>query len=186
MSRPRRVHLFFAVLFYGFLGAAGAIWIRFSGVPVKLHALFSADNRPLTYALGIGGGLAVAALSWLAVKVSARARMLEQEFGNLLSHHSVLEIAVLALLSGIAEEIFFRGAVQQWIGPLFGAIVFALAHPPFTRRLILWPVFALFVGLMFAYQFEWTGNLIAPVLSHTIINFVNLLRICARYRLLQG
>jgi membrane protease YdiL (CAAX protease family) len=184
MKHPRYVHLFFAATFYGFLAGAGAIWIEF-GCPRPLADLFSVQDRRLTYGLGIGCGLGLAVLSSLLVRVYRPARVLEQEFGWLLGNQRVGEIFLLAAMSGVAEELLFRGALHQQVGPVFASVAFALAHPPFNRRLAMWPVFALAVGFLFSYQFEVTGNLVAPILTHSILNLVNLLRISAKYRLLE-
>src|SRR5262245_50161747 len=124
----RRVHLFFAVLFYGFIAAAGLIWIHYT-LPVKIGALFSIRDAAMTFGLGIGAGLAIAGLTRVVVWVFTFARSLEREFGWLLGNQSLGEIAVLALLSGIAEEICFRGALQQALGLTVSTIVFAFAHP---------------------------------------------------------
>lgn len=183
MKHPRFVHLFFAIVFYGFLGAAGAIWIHFA-CPVPLSRLFQVENRWLTYCVGIGAGLAVAGISALLVRYYKPAKVLEQEFGYLLGNQGVGEIFLLAGMSGVAEEILFRGALQQWVGPYLSAAIFALAHPPFNRRLAMWPVFAFAVGLLFSFELELTGNLVAPVLTHVVINLINLLRISTKYRLL--
>jgi membrane protease YdiL (CAAX protease family) len=183
MKHPRFVHILFAIFFYGFLGAAGAIWIHFA-CPRSLSDLFRVENRWLTYGVGIGAGLAVAGMSALLVRWYQPARVLEQEFGYLLGNQGVGEIFLLAGMSGLAEEILFRGALQQWVGPYLSAVIFAMAHPPFNRRLAMWPVFAFAVGLLFSFELELTGSLVAPVLTHVVINLVNLLRISAKYRLL--
>jgi hypothetical protein len=181
----RKVSLFFAAIFYGFLGAAGAIWLAQMGRP-SLVDLFRVEDRLLTYGLGIGLGLAVAGASTLIVKYSSWARQLEQEFGWLLSSHSVWEIAALALLSSVAEELVFRGALRAAFGWLPALVIFAAAHPPFNSRLKGWPVFALACGVLFELQFRWTGeSLVAPILTHLTLNFVNLLRISIKYGVLE-
>lgn len=180
----RKVHLFFAVLFYGFIAAAGIVWMHYT-TPRKIGDLMTVGDPAMTFGLGIGAGLAVALASQLGVKLFSFARSLEQEFGWLLGNQSYGEIFVLAVMSGVAEEILFRGAMQQWFGPIFATFIFALAHPPFNPRLAMWPVFALLVGGVLALEFELTRNLIAPILTHAIVNLVNLLRISAKYRLLE-
>lgn len=180
----RKAHLFFAVLFYGFIAAAGIIWMHYT-TPKKIGDLMTIGHPTLTFGLGIGAGLAMALASQLVVKLFSFAKSLEQEFGWLLGNQSYGEIFILAMLSGVAEEILFRGAMQQWVGPIFATFIFALAHPPFNQRLMMWPVFALLVGAVLALECELTKSLIAPILTHAIVNFVNLLRISTKYRLLE-
>jgi membrane protease YdiL (CAAX protease family) len=185
LKHPRKVHLFYGAMFYGFIGAAGIIWIMQMGQP-SLADLFTVHDRPLTYGLGIGAGLLIAGASTLIVKWFGPARTLEQEFGWLLSNQNVYEIAILAVLSGVAEEIVFRGAIREMIGPYITVIIFAAAHPPFNSRLIFWPFFALVVGIVFEMEFVWTGkSLVAPILTHITVNFINLLRISIKFRVLE-
>ncbi len=184
MKPPRKVHIFFGVIFYGFIGAAGLLWISQMGRPT-LGDLFEVKDRLLTYGVGIGMGLVIAGASSLIVKWVPPAKALEQEFGWLLGNQNVWEIGVLALLSGIAEEIVFRGALRAALGPVITVVVFAAAHPPFNSRLTLWPLFALVVGVLLELEFVWTEGLIAPILTHVVVNFVNLLKISVKYRVLE-
>lgn len=185
MTHPRKVHLFYGVMFYGFIGAAGLIWISQMGRP-SLTDLFSVHDRVVTYGVGIGAGVLIAVASTAIVKWFAPARTLEQEFGWLLSNQNVYEIAILAVLSGVAEEIVFRGALRHMFGPIVTVVLFAAAHPPFNSRLMFWPFFALIVGIIFEMEFVWTGeSLVAPILTHITINFINLLRISVKFRVLE-
>ncbi|MGH7338501.1 MAG: lysostaphin resistance A-like protein, partial [Myxococcota bacterium] len=87
---------------------------------------------------------------------------------------SLAECAALAALSGFAEEVFFRGALQPRLGWLAASVLFGLAHYPPRRTLWPWTGFALIAGGMFGALFEVTGNLAAPVTAHAVINAVNL------------
>jgi hypothetical protein len=185
MKHPRKVHVFFAVIFYGFIGAAGLLWISQMGRPT-LAELFTIEDRTLTYGLGVGVGLLIAGASTLIVKWLSPARILEQEFGWLLGNQNVWEIGLLAILSGVAEEIVFRGALRAALGPIVALVVFAAAHPPFNSRLTLWPLFALAVGILLELEFVWTGEcLVAPIITHVVVNFINLLRISVKFRVLE-
>jgi membrane protease YdiL (CAAX protease family) len=92
------------------------------------------------------------------------------------------QVVVLAAASSLAEEIFFRGALQPHLGIWLTAAVFGIVHYPFHEKLIAWPVFAFAAGLLLGYECRWTGSLLAPVLTHFVINLCNLWRITNRYR----
>jgi hypothetical protein len=92
----------------------------------------------------------------------------------------------LALLSGVSEEVVFRGALRAAFGPVATVIIFAMCHPPYNSRLTFWPLFALVVGVLLELEFVWTEySLVAPILTHISVNFINLLRISVKYRVLS-
>ena len=78
----------------------------------------------------------------------------------------------LGLISGFAEELLFRGALQPMIGLLPAAVLFALAH-----AVGWWWLFALGMGLVLGLLYAWDGNLWPCVLAHAAINAVNLYRL---------
>lgn len=87
----------------------------------------------------------------------------------------------LALASGIAEEAFFRGALQPVVGLWWASALFAAAHYVPRRGLALWSVFAAVAGLLLGGLYEATGNLLAPTLAHVLVNGVNLNRLVREY-----
>jgi membrane protease YdiL (CAAX protease family) len=84
---------------------------------------------------------------------------------------TLAEISALAALSGISEEIFFRGAVQGEIGILGGSLLFGLLHP-LNVSYVIW---ASGVGAFFGVLYQLTGSLIPPILCHGLYNFGALL-----------
>jgi len=86
----------------------------------------------------------------------------------------VAAVASAVVLTPIAEELFFRGLVQSsirrlsgrpWVGIVITAGVFAIAH----GQIYGWPaLFALAVIL--GYNYERTGRLLAPILTHALFN----------------
>ena len=86
----------------------------------------------------------------------------------------LLNILVVALLPAIAEELFFRGAMQQIFFQLFRhkhltiwvvAILFSALHLQFYG---FFP--RMFLGAMFGYLYLWSGNILVPILAHFINN----------------
>jgi uncharacterized protein len=92
---------------------------------------------------------------------------------------SVLQIAAVSACAGIAEEAFFRGAIQASLEGRIGvklalvvaSIAFGAAHP-ITRTYV---VAATFIGAYLGGLFAWTGNLLPPILCHTVYDFGALL-----------
>lgn len=102
------------------------------------------------------------------------ARELEDRLAGLLGPVSTSEALVLALLSGFAEELFFRGAVQASLGWIPAALLFALLHTGPGRAFRLWTLFALVAGFLLGGMMLWRGNLLAPVTAHALVNGINL------------
>ena len=106
------------------------------------------------------------------------ARNLAEALGRL----TVPEALLLAFASGLAEELFFRGALQPRVGWLLASTLFGCVHFVPRREFLPWTGFAIVAGLLFGALFAWTGNLIAPIVAHIVVNGVNLPLLVRRYR----
>src|ERR1044071_9135484 len=84
---------------------------------------------------------------------------------------TLAEISALAALSGISEEIFFRGAVQGEIGILGASVLFGLLHP-LNVSYVIW---ASSVGCAFGLLYQVTGSLLPPLLCHGVYHLAALL-----------
>ena len=164
--------------FYAGLMAAALVWrMGLFGEPIFFAS--AADRvagirfgRDLM--AGLAAGIALVVLSFLASAHTrwgdALARDLAAAIGPLGFPNAVL----LAFASGLAEEIFFRGALQPRVGLVVASVLFGCMHFVPRRTLFPWTIFALFAGLLFGALFTWTGNLLAPVTAHVVVNAVNL------------
>lgn len=177
----RRVSLLFGLIFYGFLFAAGWVWMEATGQDAL--ALWRPRNLALEIAVGLGAGLLVVAATPLVVGGLSAARDLEREFGWILGEQRAWECVLLAVLSAASEELFFRGAATAALGPLLSLILFGALHWPVNAHFRAWPVFALLVGALLTAERSWTGTLIAPALTHAVVNAVNLVRLTRKYRI---
>ena len=90
-----------------------------------------------------------------------------------------LQIAIVAALAGIGEELLFRGVVQEAIGARFGvvtglasaSILFGLAHPISKA----YGFFAAGMGLYLGLLAIASDNLLAPIIAHGLYDFVALI-----------
>jgi uncharacterized protein len=92
---------------------------------------------------------------------------------------TVSQLAMLALLAGLAEEALFRGVVQlgmsRWLTPAGGLIaaslLFGLVH-----FLTLWyALLATLVGFYLGSLLFLTGNLLVPIVVHALYDFIALI-----------
>ncbi len=177
----RRVSPFFATLFYGFIAAAAWIWLLI-GAKIDPLTLWKSSDWPRDVAIGLGVGAVLVGVWALIARWVAAGRELEREFGWILGEQRIWEIVYLALLTGVAEELLFRGALHQFIGPFLTTALFAVVHWPVNWSFRLWPLLALLAGAVMAAERIWTGSLIAPAVTHAVVNGINLHRLRRKYR----
>lgn len=180
LTPERSISLAYAIVFYGFLALCAGVWIHFKG-PRPIVEMFATHDLGWSILIGTGIGLGCVFLSWVSLKIFPWARLLEEEFGWMLGEQPRGDILVLAIASGMAEEIFFRGAMQPHLGLWGTSAVFGAIHFPINDRYRGWPVFAFVMGVLLGWEFQVTGTLWAPILTHTTVNFCNLWSIVTKY-----
>jgi uncharacterized protein len=177
-----------ATLLYGLLTAGAFTWVLTVRGTLDLYRHPAPPYRfPFVLgllggvALGIAVGMLIAWLSRWAVRRIKWAGALQSEFRSLLGLLPDGDIFLLAFLSAVAEEAFFRGAMQPTIGLVATSLVFGAMHLPVTKRFIPWTIEATALGFLLGALFWATGQLAAPLAAHFTINYENL-HFVRRYR----
>jgi len=177
VDRARRI-IPLALRTYGIIGLIGIALIYFGhGKLTGLKQAFQINHALEIIVYGVASGLIIIILSLILARWLGFIKALEDEFASLLGGLSLGQCLVLALTSGIAEEILFRGALQPWLGLVATSIIFGLAHFPVKKSLVPWTVFALLMGLLLGWLYIVTQSLWTPIITHSLINLVNLYRI---------
>ena len=138
--------------------------------------------------VGLAATLPPLAVFWLCLKCPWRplaeiARIMNEMIVPLFRGCRPIELAIIAALAGVGEEMLFRGVIQAavmqrfagpggvWLGLLAAAALFGLLH-------LITPTYAILAGLIGLY-FGWLwlacGNLLAPVTAHGAYDFLALL-----------
>lgn len=170
---------------YLVLAIAGGLWIGLRDGAIPLALFIDPEAWWQHLGAGLGGAVALLALWELGRRLLPVARELERQLGRVLSSIDSQEALALAVLSGFAEELFFRGAVQGAFtshGWLWAAFLFALLHTGPGRAYRVWTLFAFLAGLVFGGLTAWSGNLLAAVVAHTLVNAINLRRLALEGR----
>ena len=168
------------LLIYTLLAAVGIAWSGFAGrgLPVLSPTNSESFIESPALLLSLGAGVLLAGLSLAFTAVArrhwVRFQRLHEAFAKALGPLSQREIIVLTLSSSIAEELFFRVAMQPAIGLwptalIFGAVHF-IPHPDFR----IWTPWAFVMGVLFGGIFEITGVAAGPILAHALINYYGL------------
>lgn len=159
-----------AVVFYGAMLALGVGLGLWRG---HLDHWFASDKPLLDLGLGLSVGLILVAQSRWSMRFEGM-KALASEFGRMLKSLRLRDALVCAIASGIGEETLFRGVVQPEVGLVWASLIFGLIHTGPGRKYIWWTAFALLAGLIFGLMASFTGNLIAPIAAHMVVNALNL------------
>ena len=162
----------FAGVFYGLLAVVAAVWCGLRGIELPVLG-----PNPLSgLALGLATAVGSVSLSLLAYRHVPVTRKLAEELApSLVDRADRYGLVLVAVFSGVGEEVFFRGAVQQEFGLVISSLAFGLAHVGPDRRYLLWTAWAILAGVVFGLLFEATGGLLAPVAAHVVHNAATLL-----------
>ena len=104
---------------------------------------------------------------------------LDEKVTPLFTNLKIPDLALIALLAGIGEELFFRGWLQGsltnrfdvWIGILIASAIFGFAH-------YLSPTYAIYAGLTGIYLgmiYQVSGNLYIVMAIHALYDFIALM-----------
>jgi len=167
-----------ALRFYGVLLVAAWLWrSAWLGEPL-LYASPEAARAGLALGrdavVGLLAAGVVIGLSHQLTEHTRGGRALARGLAALLGPLEMRHVVVLALVSGVAEEAFFRGALQPRVGLFWASVIFGVVHFIPRPEFRLWTLFSLLAGFLLGFLFEATGNLVAPVVTHVVVNGVNL------------
>jgi uncharacterized protein len=99
---------------------------------------------------------------------------------------SILQLMVISVVAGVAEEAFFRGAVQGSLAVRVGMnIALIMASCLFgASHFLTWTytIIATFIGAYLGLLWIWTDNLLAPMITHAAYDFAALVYFLRVYR----
>jgi len=168
--RPRFVR--FAALFYGSLAVVAALWCGLRGFDVPLLG----ESPASSVLLGLFTAGCTVSLGALAYRFLPTLREISEELApRLVDGADSTSLVLVSIFSGVGEEAFFRGAVQQEFGLVVASLLFGVAHIGPDRRYLIWTAWAVVAGFVFGFLYEVSGGLLAPILAHTAHNAATLL-----------
>lgn len=172
--------LVYALLFEGGMGAVALgiawaidypIWREFEGtLEAGLWGL--AATVPMFV-------LFTACLLWPVGPIASIKRFSDEVITPLFRPCTILDLALISVVAGFGEELFFRGFLQttfeNWWGPALGlaaaSAIFGLMHPLTPSYLVL----AAIIGLYLGWTYQVTGNLLVPTIAHGFYDFIALI-----------
>lgn len=109
-------------------------------------------------------------------------RVVDEQIVPLFRQANLLELAIISLLAGLGEEALFRGVIQEavadtvgrpvgiWVGLAVASLLFGLAHS-ITYSYVL---MATLMGLYLGWLWIASGNLLVPIATHAMYDFLAL------------
>lgn len=150
-----------------------------AGLPIDLLGLIRLDVRDALIGLAATAPL-IASLRWFMISQwnpLVRFRLSQLKFFSEIGFElTPARNAVLAVIAGVSEELLFRGVLQS-AAERFLPVVFAIALPAILfgllhARTVMYAVIAAAVGLYLGLMFWGTQGLTAPIITHTLYDFI--------------
>jgi membrane protease YdiL (CAAX protease family) len=109
---------------------------------------------------------------------SRHKELMQAHLGPLFGNWTILQLIIISSLAGISEEALFRGAIQGSLADHVGlGVALIMASLLFGAfHLITWTyaIIAAFIGAYLGLLWIWTGNLLAPIVTHAVYDIAAL------------
>jgi len=152
---------------------------------VSLREQFAADPKVLWRGL-VAGAIATLPMFFLfwAMLESRWPPLVElkkqvrEMIRTLFPRASVVELAIIAVLAGVGEELLFRGAIQtlvgRWTSPLIGLVIASLIFGALHAVSRLYFILATLTGAYLGWLLVQFDDLTVPIVAHALYDFVAL------------
>ncbi|MEM7735822.1 MAG: CPBP family intramembrane glutamic endopeptidase [Deinococcota bacterium] len=166
-------------------GLIGAIWLYFQPQVVEPRL---EPRLPLGIALMLGVGTAgvLVAGAYVLERVlpsfAKASRLLQHALARF--NINLVTALLLAVISGVSEEVLFRGALLNWLttfspgylAVFLQAVLFAAFHP-MPRWAWSYTFYTLIAGVVLGFLVTITGTLWSGVTAHILVNFHGFLEV---------
>jgi len=132
------------------------------------------QRHALSTALGLALGLLLVVITRVSVSRTSWARNLHEELRPVAVGMGLPTIVLVASLSSLGEEMFFRSFLAPLVGVPIQGLIFGAAHQTRSSTRWVWMIWAALVGLALGYLYSVTGSLAGPIVAHAVVNAVNL------------
>jgi membrane protease YdiL (CAAX protease family) len=154
--------------------AVSVAWASWRGLLPSWWRYDQWSDAALAAVAGLGMGVLGVLYTWRLERRIPDVQLLAERFGTIMAGLPPGTTWALAALSAIGEEAFFRGCLQEEVGPIVATVLFAAVHTGRDRVFRWWTIAAFMFGVFLAALYRWGGGLLPAVLMHFVINGVNL------------
>jgi membrane protease YdiL (CAAX protease family) len=170
-----------AVLVEGAMGLAALGLAKL--FDVSLREQFAADPKVLWRGL-VAGAIATLPMFFLFwAMLESRwqplvdlKQQVREMIRTLFPRASVVELAIIAVLAGVGEELLFRGVIQtlvgRWTSPLIGLVIASLIFGALHAVSRLYFILATLTGAYLGWLLVQFDDLTVPIVAHGLYDFV--------------
>lgn len=172
-----------AVVVEGALGLAAVGLATLFGVPLREQFVATPAGLVTGALLGVAATLPMLAVFWWMLDarwtplVELR-RIVTQMVRELFPRASIVELAIVAVLAGVSEELLFRGVLQslvgRWTTPLVGLAVASLVFGGLHAISRIYFILATLIGVYLGWLLLRFDSLMVPIVAHGLYDFVAL------------
>jgi uncharacterized protein len=149
------------------------VWMHFGSI-----ALFPCRFSLSAMGWGVGFAIVIAIASALVYQVWPQYRASADYYVQLVVKPLLWpDLIWLGLLPGLSEELLFRGVMlpafgRNWEGIAISSLCFGALHLSGWKQ---WPylVWATVVGGVLGFSAVWSGNLLVPIVAHSLTNVIS-------------
>ncbi|HVG93707.1 MAG TPA: CPBP family intramembrane glutamic endopeptidase [Planctomycetota bacterium] len=174
----------YAVGFYAVVLIFAVGYAAFSSGLKTLFGERAPEPGQLLAALALG--LGIVGLCHVGDRAFPAVRRAGDSFTEILGPYTYGQALLLALASGVGEEVLFRGALWLHLGLVGSSLLFGLVHVLPKRSLLAYPIFAVAVGVILGLLRQGSGSVVPPILTHVTVNALNLVWLEHRRRTRAG
>ena len=160
-------------LFYPLTFALAAVWALGGWISGPLHLGYAPTKgdrrRPVVVPILLGAAIVVIFVAGALIvrEIPALHRLVE----SVLAHArqgSMALVAVITLVNGIAEEVFFRGGLYAAIGVRYPVVISTIVYTLVTLASgnVMLVFAAATLGFVLGLQRRASGGILAPILTH--------------------
>jgi membrane protease YdiL (CAAX protease family) len=173
----RKTLLLLTILVEGGLFALGWLLLGGTRAPIwlKFGASWGATASGLLSCIPLLSALYLVDRSDWA-PISRLRRLMDEQVRPIFANCKGVDLALIALVAGVGEELFFRGWLQTvlvtrfdvWVGILAASLIFGLSHYLSTG----YAVYAFLTGIYLGVIFQASENLYIAMLIHALYDFI--------------
>jgi membrane protease YdiL (CAAX protease family) len=159
----------------GLIGASACIFLGSS--PLTQEAwLDTSGVEAVVVSLVLGGCIAGITIlsSRFIVRRFAWGRALHSSLRPAFADQRDGALVLMAVASGVGEEMFFRGLLAPHVGIVLSSLAFGVLHQVRGQGRWAWAAWATLLGASLATLYALTGQLVGPIVAHVAINAANL------------
>ncbi|AFZ52526.1 CPBP family intramembrane glutamic endopeptidase [Cyanobacterium aponinum UTEX 3222] len=164
----------------GFMGITALILLIISQIWQRLGKinLIPVKFNLHDFSMGVLIAIAIILASSILTRVWEDYRHSAEKYLNLIISPLILaDLIWVGLLPGLSEELLFRGVMlpafgYDWLALILSSVFFGILH---WSEVSSWHyvVWAIIIGFVLGYSAYITGNLLVPIVAHSLTNFVS-------------